>query len=91
MTEDIDPKSARSLPSASHGLFLVTLEIMEQVYSVPVSQREALLIKLMKEKKAEYLGHTDKTGPEIAIELIKKGVKAKALGFKAKKAVDKNL
>lgn len=60
------------------GAFLITLDIMEQVYSVPVEQRMSLLLKLTKEKKAKFLGTTDKTAPELATEFIKKGVKAQS-------------
>lgn len=68
-------------PKPQRGLFLaLDLDILEQIYSVPVDQREALLIKLTQEKKAEFIGTTDLTGPEIATELIKKGVKAKSYG-----------
>lgn len=60
------------------GLFLTNLEVAEQIFSVPVEQREALLLKLTAQKKAEYLGHTTKTGPELAIDCIKQGVNAKS-------------
>ncbi len=74
-------------PDNNRGLFLITLEIMEQIYSVPVEQREALLLKLAKEHKAEFLGSTDKTAPELATELIKKGVRAKSYSAPPKKKV----
>ncbi len=60
------------------GLFLVNLEIMEKVFSVPVEEREALLLKLTTEHQATYLGHTDKTAPELATECLKAGIKAKS-------------
>ena len=76
MSQPMDPKNPDS-----RALFLVDLDILEKVYSVPVNEREALLIALLKEKgrlEEAYLGHTDKTGPELATELIKKGIKAKS-------------
>ncbi len=62
----------------NRGLFLTNLDIAEQIFSVPVEEREALLLKLTAQNKAEFLGSTDKTGPELATELIKKGVRAKS-------------
>lgn len=62
-------------------LWLVDLEILEKVYSVPVNEREALLVKLLQERgllQSNYLGHTTKTAPEIATECIKKGIRAKS-------------
>jgi hypothetical protein len=71
-----------------HGLFLTNLDIVEQLFSVSVAEREALLIRLAKENKAAYLGHTDKSAPELATECIKKGIKAQS--FVKGKALDNN-
>ncbi len=62
----------------SRGMFMMNLEIAEQLFSVPVEEREALLLKLFKENKTEYLGSTDKSTPELATELIKKGINAQS-------------
>lgn len=78
--------------------FLLSLDTLEEFYTrclaakaVTEAQKTDILVQLMKEKKAEYIGDTDKTGPELAIELIKKGVKAKSIGFKAKKKTKSGL
>lgn len=55
-------------------------QILEAIFSVPVNEREALLVKLLKDPSKAYLGTTDKSGPELAIEMIKKGVRAKSYG-----------
>lgn len=71
----------------SRGLFLMTLDIAEQVFSVPIAEREALLLKLLEEKKAQFIGTTDKTAPELATDLIKSGVKARSYVTKSKKCL----
>lgn len=63
---------------AINNVWLVTLEIMEQVYSVPIDEREALLSKLVAEGKGTHLGTTNKTAPELATDMIKQGVKARS-------------
>ncbi len=67
----------------SRGLFLTSLEMAEKIFSVPIEEREALLRQMAQDNKAEYIGHTDKSGPELATELIKKGVKAQSFGHAA--------
>ena len=52
--------------------------ILEAVFSVPVPEREALLMKLLKDPAKAFLGTTDKTAPELAVEFIKKGVNARS-------------
>lgn len=58
--------------------FLLTLEMAERLYSVPVSEREALLLQMVKDHEAQYIGSTDKSNPELATELIKSGIRAKS-------------
>lgn len=60
------------------GAFLLTLDMAEKLFSVPVEQREALLVQMAKDHEAEFLGVTDKAAPEIATDLIKAGIKAKS-------------
>lgn len=54
-----------------------------------LEEKNMVLMELFAEKKATYVGHTNKSGPELAVELIKKGIKAQSIGFKAKKTIDK--
>ncbi len=54
------------------------LELLEQMFKLPPEEREAFLNKAVKDKKAVYLGSTDKSAPELATEFIKKGVRAKS-------------
>lgn len=75
------------MEDTKHGLVLVTLDMVEQLYSLPVEEREAALAKMVKERKAQYLGHTDKTAPELAVDLIKHGVKTKSYSVPPKKGV----
>ena len=65
--------------------FLMDVDTLEEFYNrcldedaVTVEQKNAVLLKLMQEKKAEMLGTTDKTAPELATEFIKKGINAKS-------------
>lgn len=54
------------------------LEILEEMFKLPVEEREAFLMKAVEEKKAVYLGATDKSAPELATEFIKHGIRAKS-------------
>lgn len=69
------------------GAFLLTLEMAEKLYSVPVEQREALLAQMVKDHNAQFLGVTDKTEPELAIDCIKAGIRAKS--YVSKKSLTK--
>lgn len=53
-------------------------ELLEKVFSLPVEERMAYLMKQVEDKKADFLGYTDRSLPELATELIKKGVKARS-------------
>lgn len=68
----------------------MNLEMAEKLFSVPVEERDALLIQMAKEQKAEFLGNTDLTGPELATDLIKQGVKARSY-TSGKKGLDKQM
>lgn len=70
------------------GAFLVTLDLAEKLFSLPVSEREAYLVKMAQEKQATFLGVTDKTPPELATEFIKKGIKAQSFITGADKKKD---
>ena len=60
------------------GMFLMTAEIAEKIFSVPVEEREALLAKLVIEQQAEFIGTTEKDAPELATDLIRAGYRAKS-------------
>lgn len=60
-------------------------DIIEAIYALPLDQREAFLAKRVEEKKAVFLGVTDKTIPELAIEAIKKGFNAKSFSMPPQK------
>ncbi len=62
------------------GLFMFQnqWDELEKLFSLPVDERQAYLSKLHKQKKTEFLGVTDKTAPELSVEFIKKGVRAKS-------------
>jgi len=51
--------------------------LLEECFSLPVEQRLEWLAKQVEKRKAEHLGTTDKSIPELAIDLIKKGVRVK--------------
>lgn len=65
--------------------FLMNLDTLEEFYircgqrkAVTLDERNAVLLELMSECKIKYLGHTEKTCPELATEMIKNGVRAKS-------------
>lgn len=65
--------------------FLMNLDTLEEFFvrvgqlkKDTVEAREKILRDLLKERKAEYMGQTNKTAPELATELIKKGIRAKS-------------
>ena len=64
------------------GVFFLSSEdqwnIIEEAFSLPVEERAAFMIKKAAEKKALYLGCTDKSITDLATECIKKGIKAKS-------------
>jgi hypothetical protein len=66
-------------------------KLLEELFSLPPDKRLEWMIKNAQEKKIGLLGHTDKTGPEIATELIKRGVKAKSYITGKKKPLTKGL
>ena len=53
-------------------------DIIEEAFSLPVEERYAFILKKAAEKKAEYLGSTEKSIPELSIEMIKKGLKPRS-------------
>lgn len=79
--------------SGNNGVFMLNEEnkwdMLEELFSLPMEKRLEYLLKKAEEKKAAYLGQTDKTAPELATELIKKGVKAKSYGHRNKKEIKK--
>lgn len=74
---DKEPKELFFLPG---GLASFTDTEIEDLFSVPPAERTAILKRILKDKEHAYLGQTDKTAPELAVDLIKKGVKAKSYG-----------
>ena len=57
-------------------------KLLEEMFSLPPDQRLEWLKKHLVKGQIKPLGSTSKSMPEIAIELIKKGIKAKSIGFK---------
>lgn len=66
-------------------------KFLEEMFSIPVEKRLEWLIKQAEAKRLEHLGTTDKSAPELATELIKKGIKAKSIGHKANTSKINNL
>ncbi len=65
--------------------FLFDLDTLEEFYircadmkAETLEEKNRILVDLMQEKKIAYLGETEKTAPELATEMIKKGIKAKS-------------
>ena len=65
--------------------FLFDLDTLEEFYlrcadtkAETLEEKNKILVDLMQEKKIAYLGETDKTAPELATEMIKKGIKARS-------------
>jgi hypothetical protein len=74
--------------------FLFDLNTLEEFYkrciaeeAVTIEEKNKILVDLMQEKKIVYLGQTEKSCPELATELIKKGVNAKSVVKGVKKHV----
>lgn len=72
--------------------FLFDLDTLEEFYircaevkAETLEEKNRVLVDLMQEKKISYLGETEKTCPELATELIKKGIKARSYVQKEKK------
>jgi hypothetical protein len=51
-------------------------DTLEQLFSIPVEDRLQWLIDHA--DRVECIGKTDKSAPELAVEFIKKGIKAKS-------------
>ena len=61
------------------------IEVLEEMMKLPVDKRDEFLREQVKLGKAEYIGSTNLTAPELATEFIKKGIKAQSIGFKKEK------
>lgn len=65
--------------------FLFDLDTLEEFYKRCMAvnanteeDKNRILVELLAENKIAYLGETNKSVPELAIEFIKKGIKAKS-------------
>jgi hypothetical protein len=74
------------------SVFLMNVDTLEEFFkrclaanATTEEQKTVILIELLKEQKATYIGNTDKSAPELATELIKKGVRARSYTKKAAK------
>jgi hypothetical protein len=54
------------------------MEVYKAMFDLPPAERTDFLFKAVAAGKGQILGVTDMTGPELAIELIKKGINAKS-------------
>lgn len=56
------------------------IEVLEWVFKLPLEVRDAYMYAQIDLGKAYYLGTTELSGPELAIEANKKGIKTKYFG-----------
>ncbi len=72
--------------SDQRGLIIIFPEyemgVYEEMWKLPPNDRTAFLHQKVSEGKGEILGYTDKSAPELATELIKKGIKTRSYTIK---------
>jgi len=67
-----EPKEQKAL-----FLFQNQWDELEAIFKLPIEEREQAVFNLYMKRQIECLGTTDKSVPELGIELIKKGIKVK--------------